>query len=93
MTPKIRIGSNTHISAMGIMKGTVLMGDHLAVSHACYFEDCDLGDYVFCTVGNVVKRCKVGEHSLLAGLGVWEDVVIPDRVICAGNPSKIIKDM
>ena len=93
MKPKIRIGDNTHISAMGVLKGTVIMGEHLAVSHACYFEDCVLDDYVFCTVGNVVERSIVGKHSLLAGMGVWENVIVADRMICAGNPAKTIKEM
>lgn len=53
----------------------------------------EIGDHVFIGVNSVILRnVKIGDHSIIAA-GAVVNIDIPEGVVAAGNPIKIIKKL
>ena len=95
----IRIGHRTNIQDAAVLHVTgelpveiganVTVGHH-AVVHACTVEDCSL-------IGMnavVLDRARVGPYSVVAaGAVVRENFVVPEGVLVAGVPARIVRPL
>lgn len=96
----IRIGEYTNIQDGSILHVNHLdyflqVGSYVTAGHNCILHGCVIDDNVLVGMGAILlDNCKVGSNSLIAaGTVVKENFVIPQGVLVAGVPGKIIRDL
>jgi carbonic anhydrase/acetyltransferase-like protein (isoleucine patch superfamily) len=95
----IRIGKRTSIQDNAVIhvseNGATLIGDDVTVGHCAVMEDCDIKQ--FALIGSnatLLGGCVIGEGALIAaGSVVGERAAIPARVVAAGAPAKVKKQI
>ena len=86
-TDSIRVGKNCTITA-----GTKILCHFFNTKDRCFYQgNVTIGDNVFIGMNTlIIKPVSIGNNSIIgAGSVVTQD--IPENVIAAGNPCKIIK--
>jgi len=93
----IRIGARTSIQDNCVVHVTVrtIVGDDVTVGHCAVMEDCDIKNHALIgSNATLLNGCIIGEGSLVAaGSVVGERVEIPARVLAAGAPAKVKKEL
>lgn len=96
----IRIGERTNIQDNSILHVThdlypTLIGNDVTVGHGVILHGCTVND--FCLIGmgaKVLDQAVIGSNSLIAaGTVVRERFQVPEGVLVAGVPGKIIRDL
>ena len=72
-----------------------IVGSNVTIGHMAMLEGCRIGDGALVGMGAIVlQRASVGAHALIAaGAVVGEGVEIPARVLAAGTPARVKKDL
>ncbi len=96
----IRIGEYTNIQDGSILHVNHIdyflqVGSYVTAGHNCILHGCIIDDNVLIGMGAILlDNCKVGSNSLIAaGTVVKENFVVPQGVLVAGVPGKIIRDL
>lgn len=96
----IRIGERTNIQDNSILHVThdlypTLIGNDVTVGHGVILHGCTVND--FCLIGmgaKVLDQAVIGSNSLIAaGTVVRERFQVPEGVLVAGVPGKIVRDL
>ena len=96
----IRIGERTNIQDNSIIHVThdiypTIIGNDVTIGHGVILHGCTLND--FCLIGmgaKVLDQAVIGSYSLIgAGTVVREKFVVPEGVLVAGVPGKIVRDL
>jgi len=71
------------------------IGDRVTIGHGAIVHSKRIGDYTLIGMGAILSiHAEIGEHSIVAeGCVVTFSQKIPDRVMAAGNPAKVIRDV
>lgn len=95
----IRIGTHTNIQDNCVIHsetaaGTTV-GQRVTVGHGAVLHDCVIGDGSVIGMKSVLLvGCKVGNEALIAaGSVVRENDEVPDRVVAAGVPARVKKEL
>ena len=95
----IRIGAHTNIQDNCVIHsetaaGTTV-GERVTVGHGAVLHDCVIGDGSVIGMKSVLLvGCKIGGEALIAaGSVVRENDQVPDRVVVAGVPAKVKKEL
>ena len=96
----IRIGEYTNIQDGSILHVNHIdyflqVGSYVTAGHNCILHGCVIGDNVLIGMGAILlDNCKIGNNSLIAaGCVIKENFVVPEGVMVAGVPGKIIRDL
>jgi carbonic anhydrase/acetyltransferase-like protein (isoleucine patch superfamily) len=96
----IKIGAKTNIQDMAMIHVThdtcpTIIGENVSIAHLAMIHGCTLKDGCLIGIGaKVLDNAVVGEKALIgAGAVVREGFVVPPRVLVAGVPGKIIRDL
>jgi carbonic anhydrase/acetyltransferase-like protein (isoleucine patch superfamily) len=96
----IRIGKNTNIQdgcVLHVSEGTLSLkiGNEVTVGHNATVHGCTIEDNVLIGMGAVLlDNCLISGNSVVAaGAVVKEDFVVPEGVLVAGVPAKIIRNL
>ncbi len=96
----IRIGEGTNIQDLSMLHVTngkypLNIGRYVTIAHSVTVHGCTLKDYSFVGIGaRVLDGATVNSHSVVAaGSLVKEGFEIPEGVLAAGLPAKIIRDL
>jgi carbonic anhydrase/acetyltransferase-like protein (isoleucine patch superfamily) len=96
----IRIGERTNIQDGCLLhvrheKYPLIVGSDITVGHGAILHGCHI--YDFCLIGMgaiVLDNAKVGPRALIAaGAVVRNDTVIPEGVLAAGVPARVVRDL
>ena len=94
---RIEIGSGTAVEEGVIMhappQGVCKVGEKVTMGHGAIVHSQDIGDMAVIGMGAVVSiRAKIGSWSVVAeGTVVKMNQEIPDNVVAAGNPAKVVR--
>ena len=95
----IRLGAHTNIQDNCVIHsetaaGTTI-GERVTVGHGAVLHDCVVGDGSVIGMKSVLLvGCKIGGEALIAaGSVVREKDQVPDRVVAAGVPAKVKKEL
>ncbi len=74
---------------------TTIIGDDVTIGHNCVLEGCEIGrGTVIGTNSTILPLVKIGEQVMVAaGSVVAERSTIPDRVLVAGVPAQVKKEL
>ena len=95
----IRIGNGTAVEEGVIVhappEDVCSIGDRITIGHGAIIHAKRIDDHVVIGMGAIVSiHAEIGEHSIVAeGCVVTFGQKIPDRVMAAGNPAKVIRDV
>lgn len=95
----IRIGDRTNVQDGSIFHVTsdlpVIVGHDVTVGHRAIVHGCTIGDGSLIGMGAIVlDRARVGKHALVAaGAVVLEGFEVPDGMLAAGVPAKILRPL
>ncbi|MFN2460913.1 MAG: gamma carbonic anhydrase family protein [Candidatus Velthaea sp.] len=95
----IRVGARTSIQDNSVLHvsedHTTIVGDDCTVGHCAILEDCTIENGALIGSNAVVLNgARVGERSLIAaGAVVGANVTIPPRVVAAGQPARVKKEL
>jgi len=95
----IRVGSRTSIQDNAVVHvsehGRTLIGDDVTIGHAAVLEDCHVKNHALIgSNSTILNDAVIGEGALIAaGSVVGNRVEIPDRVVAAGAPAKVKKQL
>lgn len=96
----IRIGDRTNIQDGCLLhvrheQYPLIIGSDVTVGHGAILHACTIGDCCLIGMGAVVlDNVRVGRHCLIAaGSVVRENTVIPDGVLVAGVPAKVVRQL
>jgi carbonic anhydrase/acetyltransferase-like protein (isoleucine patch superfamily) len=95
----IRVGARTSIQDNCVLhvsaRGATIVGDEVTVGHGAVFESCEIQRGALIGMNAVLLHgCVVGEESLVAALSVVPTgMVIPPRMLVAGAPAQIRKEL
>ncbi|MGB9696827.1 MAG: gamma carbonic anhydrase family protein [Ignavibacteria bacterium] len=96
----IRIGDNTNIQDGAILHNTfkkypLIIGSNVTIGHGALVHGCNVSDFVLIGMGAVIlDDARIGSNSFIAaGTLVREHFVVPEGVLVAGVPSKIVRDL
>ncbi|MEL0020851.1 MAG: gamma carbonic anhydrase family protein [Rickettsiales bacterium] len=96
---KIRIGKESNVQDNVVIHadtehGTIV-GDRVTLGHGCILHDTNVGDG--CVIGmlaTLLHRSVIGERCMIgAGAVVREGFVVPPRMVAAGVPAKVMKEL
>jgi carbonic anhydrase/acetyltransferase-like protein (isoleucine patch superfamily) len=96
---RIEIGDGTALEEGAIVhafpESTGRIGKKVTVGHGAIVHGTDVGDHAVIGMGAVLSiHSKIGEHAIIAeGSVVTLGQIIPPRVVAAGNPAKIIREI
>jgi carbonic anhydrase/acetyltransferase-like protein (isoleucine patch superfamily) len=96
---RIEIGDGTAVEEGTVVhafpEATGRIGKMVTVGHGAIVHGTDVGDYAVIGMGAVLSiRSKIGERSIIAeGSVVTLGQIIPPRVVAAGNPAKIVREI
>lgn len=95
----IRIGARTSIQDNAVVhvseRGGTHIGDDVTVGHCAVMEDCRIERYALIgSNATLLNGCTIGEGALIAaGSVVGENAAIPARVVAAGAPARVKKQL
>ena len=95
----IRVGDRASIQDNAVVHvsehGATLIGDDVTIGHAAVMEDCDIKPHALIgSNATLLNGCTIGEGALIAaGSVVGERAEIPPRVLAAGAPAKVKKNL
>ena len=96
----VRIGSNTNIQDGCILHVTgglynLEIGDNVTAGHNAVIHGCKIGNNVLIGMGSVIlDRAVINDNSLVAaGSVVREGFEIPEGVLAAGVPARIVRKL
>lgn len=96
---RIEIGSGTAVEEGVIIhvppKMTGKIGDKVTIGHGAVIHSSEIGDWVTIGMGAIVSiGAIIGTGSIVAeGTVVKMTQVIPERVVVAGNPAKVVREL
>ena len=96
---RIEIGNGTAIEEGVVVhvppKEVSFIGNKVTVGHGAVIHSKSIGNFAVIGMGSVLSiRSEIGEWAIVAeGCIVKLNQVIPPRVVAAGNPAKIIRDI
>lgn len=96
----IRIGARTNIQDNSVIHVTnqkfpTIIGSNVTIGHNAVIHACTISDYCLIGMGAIIlDDAKVGSYSLIgAGAVVTTGMEIPDGVLVAGIPAKVIRHL
>lgn len=96
----IKIGERTNIQDLSMLHVTykkypLVIGNDVTVGHSVTIHGCTVKDLVLIGMGAVLlDNCTVNSNSFIAaGTLVRENFEVPEGVLVAGVPGKIIRDL
>lgn len=96
----IRIGERTNIQDGSILHVTykkypLIIGKDVSIGHGAILHGCTVKDSVLIGMGaKLLDNCLIKSNSLIAaGTIVKENFEVPEGVLVAGVPGKIIRDL
>lgn len=96
----IRIGDNTNIQDGAILHNTfkkypLIIGSNVTIGHGALVHGCNVSDLVLIGMGAVIlDNARINSNSFIAaGTLVREHFVVPEGVLVAGVPGKIVRDL
>ncbi|MBM2839836.1 MAG: isoleucine patch superfamily enzyme, carbonic anhydrase/acetyltransferase [Bacteroidetes bacterium] len=95
----IHIGDRTNVQDGSIFHVTnelpVHVGNDVTVGHRAIVHGCSVGDGSLIGMGSIVlDRARIGKQALVAaGAVVLEGFVLPDGMLAAGVPAKILRPL
>ncbi len=95
----IRVGARTSVQDNAVIHVSpgcsTVIGNDVTIGHAAVMEDCRIGDHALIGSNAVVLNgASVGSGALIgAGSVVRANDVIPERVVAAGAPAKVKKQL
>lgn len=96
----IRIGDNTNIQDGAILHNTfkkypLIIGSNVTIGHGALVHGCIVSDLVLIGMGAVIlDDARINSNSFIAaGTLVREHFVVPEGVLVAGVPGKIVRDL
>lgn len=95
----IRVGARTSIQDNAVVHvsegGGTFIGDEVTVGHCAVMEDCKIETHALIgSNATLLNGCTVGEGALIAaGSVVGQDAKIPARVVAAGAPASVKKEL
>jgi carbonic anhydrase/acetyltransferase-like protein (isoleucine patch superfamily) len=96
----IRIGERTNIQDGSVLHVTykkypLIIGNDVTIGHGALVHGCTLKDLVLIGMGAILlDNCVINPNSFIAaGTLVREQFVVPEGVLVAGVPGRIIRDL
>ena len=95
----IVIGERTNIQDCSVLHVTeefpAIVGKDVTVGHRAIIHGCSIGDCCLIGMGSVIlDNAKIGSYSLVAaGAVVLQNSIVPEGVLVAGVPAKIIRPL
>ena len=96
----IRVGESTNIQDGSILHVTyqkypLIIGKEVTIGHGVVIHGCQIKDRVLIGIGAILlDNCKVNSNSFIAaGTLVKENFIVPEGVLVAGVPGKIVRDL
>ncbi len=95
----IEVGERTNIQDCSVLHVThefpVRIGSDVTVGHRAIIHGCTVGDSSLIGMGAVIlDNAKIGSHALVAaGAVVLQNFIVPDGMLAAGVPAKIIRPL
>ncbi len=95
----VEIGERTNIQDCSVLHVTsefpVRVGNDVTVGHRAIIHGCSVGDCCLIGMGAVIlDNATIGSHALIAaGAVVLQDFVVPEGVLAAGVPAKIVRPL
>lgn len=95
----IRIGEETNIQDGSLLhvrsEYPLIIGSHVTLGHGVIAHACTIEDYALIGMGaTILDNAKVNSYTLVAaGSVVKNNDIIPEGVLVAGVPAKIIRDL
>ncbi len=96
----IRIGEKTNIQDGAILHNTYLkypliIGSNVTIGHGAIIHGCRISDNVLIGMGAILlDNSHIGSNSLIAaGTLIKEGFEVPENVLVAGVPGKIIREL
>jgi len=96
---RIEIGSGTAVeegvNAHVPPQHTFRIGKNVTLGHGAIIHGATISDYAVIGMGSILSiLSEIGEWTIVAeGCVVKMKQVIPDRVVAAGNPAKVIREI
>lgn len=96
---RIEIGSGTAVEEGVVMHAppneTCKIGEKVTIGHGAVIHSQEIGPMAVIGMGAVASiRSKIGSWSIVAeGAVVKMNQEIPDHVVAAGNPAKVVRDV
>lgn len=94
----IRIGDRTNIQDGCLLhvrneKFPLVVGSDVTVGHGAILHACRIHDYCLIGMGAIIlDNARVDHHTLVAaGSVVGEHTIVPDGVLIAGVPAKVVR--
>jgi carbonic anhydrase/acetyltransferase-like protein (isoleucine patch superfamily) len=96
----IRIGENTNIQDGSILHVTykkypLVIGKEVTIGHGVVIHGCNIKNLVLIGIGAILlDNCTINSNSFIAaGTLIKENFIVPEGVLVAGVPGKIIRDL
>ncbi len=96
----IRIGEGTNVQDGAILHVTykkypLMIGKFVSIGHGAIIHGCNIKDSVLIGMGALLlDNCTINSNSLIAaGTLIKENFIVPEGVLVAGVPGKIIRDL
>ena len=96
----IRVGERTNIQDCAVLHNTykkfpLIIGSNVTIGHGAIIHGCTVKDYVLIGLGaKLLDNCVIGENSFIAaGTVVKEHFQVPEGVLVAGVPGKVVRDL
>jgi carbonic anhydrase/acetyltransferase-like protein (isoleucine patch superfamily) len=95
----IRIGARTSIQDNAVVHvsegGATIVGDDVTIGHCAVMEDCRIEPHALIgSNATLLNGCTIGEGALIAaGSVVGQRTDIPSRVVAAGAPARVKKEL
>ncbi len=96
----IRIGERTNVQDGSVLHNTyqkypLIIGDDVTIGHGAVIHGCRLNNNVLIGMGAILlDDCEIKSNSFIAaGTLIKEHFVVPEGVLVAGSPGKIIRDL
>lgn len=97
---EIRIGERTNIQDLTMCHTTynkhpLYIGNNVTVGHKAMLHGCSIEDAALIGMqATILDGAVIGNHSIVAaGSVVREGFIVPPRVLIAGVPAKVIRDL
>lgn len=96
---RVVIGAGTSVQDNAVVHaptgGETIIGDNVVIGHAAVLEGCRVDDYaVIGMSATIIHGAHIGEQAMVAaGAVVTENVQIPPRMLTAGVPAKVRKEL
>jgi carbonic anhydrase/acetyltransferase-like protein (isoleucine patch superfamily) len=96
----IRIGERTNVQDLSMLHVTykkypLIIGNDVTIGHSVTLHGCTVKDFVLIGMGAILlDNCVINSNSLIAaGALVKEKFIVPEGVLVAGVPGKIVRDL